>query len=105
LLEADVDPDERELPEPEPFDFAWPVLLVWPELLPAVERPLFEACEPLLEASAALALRRAWACLAARSPEALPLAFFRAAVARLTEAASLAAARALRGLIAVVAMS
>jgi hypothetical protein len=47
----------------------------------------------------------AWAPLATRSPEAFPVRFLRAAVARLTEAASLAAARALRGFLAVVAMS
>lgn len=62
-----------------------------------VERPLLEDEPPLLEASppllaVAVPRRRACASLATRSPEALPLRSFQAAVARLTEAASFAAA-------------
>jgi hypothetical protein len=100
---------EPELVEPEP-------VLLDPELFAAdfvdlvdsvdsVDSALVGDSDPLLDASAARDLRRAWACLAMRAPEALPLFNFRDAVARLTEAASLAAARALRGLLAVVAMS
>jgi hypothetical protein len=87
--------------------------------LPDVERPVLDDDRPLLDddeplvdpdleaedsGSVASARRRAWASFATRSPDAFPLLNFRAAVARLTEAASLDAARALRGLLAVVAM-
>jgi hypothetical protein len=79
-------------------------LLPLPELAWADPLSPF-AVDPLLDASVARALRRAWASLAIRSPEALPLLRFRAAVARVTEAASLAAAWALRGLLAIVVIS
>ncbi|HWD64877.1 MAG TPA: hypothetical protein VG405_06860, partial [Solirubrobacteraceae bacterium] len=78
-----------------------------PPELALVDPPFADASDPLLEAAAASAarvLRRAWACLAIRSPETLPLFSFRAVVARLTEAASAAAACAPRGLLAVVAI-
>jgi hypothetical protein len=101
-----VDP-ELDLVDPEPSLVDPEPALLDPELVDSdfVDSASVEASDPLLAASAARDLRRAWACLAMRSPEALPLFSFRAAVARLTEAASRAAAWALRGLLAVVAMS
>lgn len=108
LLDAERLPPDAERP---PLDVERPL----PDVerpLPDLERPLLDADRPLLDpdrgsddsASLASARRRAWASFAIRSPDAFPLFNFRAAVARLTEAASLAAARALRGLLAVVAM-
>lgn len=99
----------RDEPEPDLAGLAVPVLdlaFVDGPLLDAPD-PSRDAPDPLLEllgVSVARVLRRDWASLAMRSPEALPLFSFRAAVARLTEAASLAAARAPRGLLAVVAI-
>jgi hypothetical protein len=116
LALLDREPLERELLERElllldlvcpELDRAFvelPLPLLFSELAFA-DRPLLEASDALLDASPARALRRAWAPLATRSPEALPLLRFRAAVAWLTEAASLAAACALRGLLAIVAIS
>jgi hypothetical protein len=104
LLERELLLVDLVCPELDRAFVELPLPLLFSELAFA-DRPLLEASDALLDASPARALRRAWAPLATRSPEALPLLRFRAAVAWLTEAASLAAACALRGLLAIVAIS